>query len=40
MLTSEQAIPEFEGLATPIRVPPMRVRQRDLEDWIRYGLRQ
>lgn len=38
--TAESAVPELDGLAQHIRVPPLRVRRQDLGDWIRYGLRQ
>lgn len=38
--TAERAVPELDGLAQHIRVPPLRVRRQDLGDWIRYGLRQ
>ncbi|MFM7268109.1 MAG: 4Fe-4S binding protein [Cyanobium sp.] len=38
--TSESALPGFEGLARPIRVPPLRVRRQDLGEWLRYGVRQ
>jgi polyferredoxin len=38
--TTESALPAFDGCATVIRVPPLRVRRQDLGEWLRYGLRQ
>ncbi|QEY31309.1 4Fe-4S binding protein [Synechococcus sp. RSCCF101] len=40
LLTAERTLPEFDGCVQLIRVPPLRVRRRDLGDWVRYGLRQ
>ena len=39
LFTAESSIKELEGLATQIRVPPLRVRRSDLGDWLRYNLR-
>ena len=39
LFTSESSIKELEGVATQIRVPPLRVRRSDLGDWLRYNLR-
>lgn len=38
--TTESALPAFDGCATVIRVPPLRVRRQDLGEWLRYGIRQ
>ncbi|MFO8238218.1 MAG: sigma 54-interacting transcriptional regulator, partial [Prochlorococcaceae cyanobacterium] len=38
--TTESALPEFDGCAIVIRVPPLRVRRQDLGEWLRYGIRQ
>jgi len=38
--TAEQALPAFDRCCTQIRVPPLRVRRRDLGEWLRYGVRQ
>ena len=40
LLTAESSLKELEGIATQIRVPPLRVRRSDLGDWLRYSLRQ
>ena len=39
-LTAEAAVPGCEGFVTQIRVPPLRVRRKDLGEWLRYGVRQ
>ena len=38
-LTTELALPGFDGRCRLIRVPPLRVRRQDLGDWLRYGVR-
>ncbi|QPN59685.1 4Fe-4S binding protein [Synechococcus sp. CBW1002] len=38
--TAEAPVPGFEGLGAQIRVPPLRVRRKDLGEWLRYGVRQ
>ena len=39
LFTSESPVPCLDGIAIPIRVPPLRVRRSDLGDWLRYQLR-
>ncbi len=40
LLTAESSLKDLEGVPTQIRVPPLRVRGSDLDDWLRYSLRQ
>jgi polyferredoxin len=39
ILLSEQAVPTLDGLVSAtIKVPPLRVRKADIEDWVNYYL--
>jgi len=38
-LTAEASLPDLDPLVTVIRVPPLRVRRKDLGEWLRYGVR-
>jgi transcriptional regulator with AAA-type ATPase domain/NAD-dependent dihydropyrimidine dehydrogenase PreA subunit len=39
ILLAEQAVPALDGgVASTIKVPPLRVRKADLEDWVNYYL--
>ncbi|MEO1069003.1 MAG: cyclic nucleotide-binding domain-containing protein, partial [Cyanobacteria bacterium J06638_6] len=39
ILLSEQALPTFDSLVSDtIKVPPLRVRKADIEDWVNYYL--
>ena len=39
ILLSEQGVPRLDGLVgTTIKVPPLRVRKADVEDWLNYYL--
>ncbi|MBE9137184.1 cyclic nucleotide-binding domain-containing protein [Nodosilinea sp. LEGE 07088] len=39
ILLSEQAVPTLDGLVSDtIKVPPLRVRKADIEDWVNYYL--
>ena len=37
--TSESVCPDVERRCNLIRVPPLRVRRKDLGEWLRYGIR-
>ena len=37
--TSESVCPDVERRCNVIRVPPLRVRRKDLGEWLRYGIR-